>query len=304
MTPLKICDIGLSDDASHAFHSMLKIVDGRANAVWQLADIDHADVLIAHVSSDAAALHQWNRSGKPVIAVVDDRDTWPPSPFVLRHPFRVMQLLAMLDRIAEHVRAPRGTACANGSPWAAAESLRALGTQAGVWHVTHDEHGRPLWIGEGRAHAAAQTLSRLRSGPLRLDLFMPAPDRPPDDAEHLALGDAAWFVGLHGPDGLPPWLAAQTPYRLRRWPDLGRLGAEAPLVELVARTAARAHTAGALAEIPGQTPGRVHRFLAAASLCGLLVAAPQASASAAQVETTNGWSRFVGSLRRQLGLVA
>jgi hypothetical protein len=50
----------------------------------------------------------------------------------------------------------------------------------------------------------------------------------------------------------------------------------------------------------------VHRFLAASSLAGLLVAngSEQVPVSLARGRVQSGWDRFLGGLRRHLGLAA
>ena len=85
---------------------MLKIVEGRSVAAWQPSDTEQADVLIAHISADPAVLNAWGRTGKPMVMVVDTHEAWPSSAqFVLRYPFRIMQLLTLLDDLAGHLGA-------------------------------------------------------------------------------------------------------------------------------------------------------------------------------------------------------
>ncbi len=308
MQTLQICDVGLAADASHALHSMLKVIDGRAKASWQSGSIERADVLIAHGNCDPRILSAWAASGKPTVLVIDDRCSWPPAQFVLRHPFRVMQLLAMLDDVAEHLRAPQAPVAVEQSHWAAAESLRRLMSNAGErgWQMAQDADAR-VWIGDGQAHALPTTLQRLRCGRIALGAFGPTDETPPDGAQRLPVCDVAWFVGLHGATGLAPWLVGDASYRLRRWPDFGRLGVHPDLIELSAIAAARAGTPAALAQRSGLATVDVHRFLAAASLAGLLATAARVEAVPAVAVApapASGWARFVGDLRRHLRRVA
>ena len=308
MQTLQICDVGLAADASHALHSMLKVIDGRAKASWQAGSIERADVLIAHGNSDPRVLSTWAASGKPTVLVIDDRSSWPPAQFVLRHPFRVMQLLSMLDDVAEHLRVPQAPAAVDPSHWAAAESLRRLMSNAGErgWQMAQDADAR-VWIGDGQAYALPTTLQRLRSGRIALGAFGPTQETPAAGAQRLPVCDVAWFVGLHGASGLAPWLAGNASYRLRRWPDFGRLGVDPDLIELSATAAACASTPAALAQRSGQAMAEVHRFLAAASLAGLLATAARVDAvlpAAVAPAPASGWARFVGDLRRHLRRVA
>lgn len=308
MQTLKICDVGLQPDTSHAFHSMLKIVAGRSKAAWQLADIHGADVLFASSGGDGGAFAAWGTTGKPVVLVIDDRGSWPPAPFVLRHPFRVMQLLSVLDDVAELLAASPAKERGDRGRWSGAESLRALMPQSGKadWHVARSPLGQEVWLGRGRAHASASTIARVREGDFELGGFHPTGTAPPIDAISISACDLAWYVGLGGPMQLAPWLAPDAAYRLRRWPDFGRLGASAELMELCAMSTVRAWTPPALVEASGQEAGGVHRFLAAASLAGLLAAnaGESADGSLAHVRIQSGWTRFLGGLRRHLGLAA
>ncbi|HEY0232837.1 MAG TPA: hypothetical protein VGC55_16445 [Dokdonella sp.] len=309
MQTLRICDIGLSIDASLAFHSMLKIVSGRSVASWQTSDADHADVLLVHVNSNPGALSAWTSSGKPAVLVIDDRASWPPAPFVLRYPFRVMQLLSLLDSIAEHLRSRSTRVPSDGAAWAGAVSLRHLMAQTGDrgWHIAHAGDRSFLWVGDGQAHGLPATLRGLREGSVTLGAFSAATERPPAAAQACALRDVAWWVGAHGPAELAPWLRPDAAYRVHRWPDFGRLGAVPHLIELAAEASARAHLPAELANRAGCTPGDAHRFLAAASLAGLLTSFTRAEVlehPKAATPARGAWTRFVADLRRHLLRVA
>lgn len=312
MQSLRICDIGLSADASGALHSMLKVLAGRTTATWECSDIEHADVLVAHTSGDPVTLAQWGATGKPVVLVIDDRCSWPPSQFVLRHPFRVMQLLSMLNDVAALVSAPRNhvKSTSVSSEWAAAESLRHLmtnGTERG-WYATSGDPAARVWIGEGHAFALPATLAQLRAGTLQLGLFSATQDWPLDNAQRFLLCDLAWFIGFNGPALAPPWFSTNGAYRLRRWPDFGRLGAVPDVIQLCAIAAANPCTAATLAQASAHGLKGAYRFLAAASLAGLLVESKNVVAvtvpSEAPAGAERGWMRLVGGLRRHLGLVA
>jgi hypothetical protein len=309
MQTLRICDIGLSIDASLAFHSMLKIVGGRSIASWQTSDADHADVLLVHAHSNPGALSSWTSSGKPAVLVIDDRASWPPAPFVLRYPFRVMQLLSLLDSIAEHLRSRSTRATSDVAAWAAAVSLRQLIAQTGDhgWHIAHAGDRGFLWVGDGHAHALPATLRGLREGTIALGAFSAAAEPPPVAAQATGLRDVAWFVGAHGPTELAPWLRPDAAYRLSRWPDFGRLGVAPHLVELAAESTLRAYRPAQLAERAGCTPADAHRFLAAASLAGLLTSVSRAEVTphpSTAAPARGAWTRFVADLRRHLLRVA
>ena len=309
MKNLRICDVGLAPDTSHAFHSMLNVVSGRSRAVWSLAEAATADVMIASCDGDPASLAAWRASGKPLVLVIDDRSSWPPAPFVLRHPFRVMQLLSILDDVAEQFQARPSAAMRDRAAWAAAESLRQCMPHAtgADWQVARASDGRQVWIGRGHAHADADALAGLRECDMRVGAFESTGIPPPASAKAFALCDLAWFIGLGGDGDLAPWLARDSAYRLRRWPDFGRLGAGKGLLELCAHATTHAWAPAPLARATGQPLVDVHRFLNAASLAGLLASA-QASVAGPPTPrpaaASGGWHRLLGGLRRRLGFAA
>ena len=310
MTVLKICDTGLTADTARAFHSMLNIVAGRSVARWQASSFDQADVLLAHADSDPVALSHWNASGKPLVLVVDDRESWPPSQYVLRHPFRVMQLLSLLDDVAVSLqRRPSADTMASGTlGWAVAESLRRIVGNAGdrSWHMARGD-GAAVWIHDGQAHATPTVVAALRAGKLRLRPFEATSERPTADSVAFATSDVAWCVGLQATTGVAPWLNADCAYRLRRWPDFGRLEAQPELIELSAALASRAMTPQQLAQRSGHPIELVNRFMAAVSLAGLLgsgTAGVATSAASASPPVKGSWTRFVADLCRHLRRVA
>ena len=307
MRVLRICDVGLSKDASNAFHSMLGIVAGRSRVEWVVGGIDDADVLLAHVNADSALLARWIAAGKPLVSVIGPRESRPPLPFVLRHPFRVMQLLSMLDEVAEYAERPAqdGGASARDGAWELASSLHRLDARIAApgWHVSCDARGDRLWIGGNRAHAKAHVLQALRTRGFAGAPFEIAGAPPPSRCESITLGDAAWHIGIGAPGDLAPWLDAHAYYRLHRWPDLGRLGADPLWIELSAIAAARAFRPVDLVDARPDVAS-THRYLTACSLAGLLVPTACANAPPLASPIAGGWTRLLGTLRRHLGMPA
>ena len=92
--------VGLEHDTASACLSMLKIMDGRSGVHWSESEPDAADVLM--ISSEATAETQrWSSSTKPRIVVYPAGEAKPTSAFTLAHPFRVMQLIGVLEEVAE-----------------------------------------------------------------------------------------------------------------------------------------------------------------------------------------------------------
>lgn len=306
MQTLGIHDIGLHVDASHALHSMLKVLQGRLQASWQACDIERADVLLAHAHCDPAVLSRWTRTGKPLVVVVDERMDRPASPFVLRQPIRVMQLMGMLENVSDHLAEQPRRAAPAASAWTALESLRRIMGQHGEngAQVTHTADGSQVWVDRGSAFADAGTLQRLRDGELVATPFVAADTALPNHLTPFPLVDLAWFLALAGPTELAPWLDQASAYRLRRWPDFGRLGGSSSLLELSAMTATQAMTPDMIVRASSKTPAVVHRFLNAASMAGVCASAPVRQSVRSTHASGGMWSRFVGDLRRHLRLVA
>lgn len=307
MHTLSICDIGLSPNASSALRSMLKLLEGRTLAAWRTTAPDRADVLVASSTCPPDVVADWRGRGRAIVQIADGPAAQPASPFVLQPPLRVMPLLRMLDTLAEHLcgvpeRAPAAPEpAATYTSWSTAESIRALIADDGNgWHVARTSCGAEIWIGEGRAHAAAATFERLRGGSLLVSRPAAAAAAPPAGLARMPVSDLGWFVGLHGPSVLAPWLSEQASHSLRRWPDFGRLGIAPGAIELSALAAAQPRTVAELAAASGRGTDEVHRFLAAASVAGLLVAREPAAPAAAPKRSP--WARLVGDLRRHLGL--
>jgi hypothetical protein len=306
MQTLGIHDIGLHVDASHALHSMLKVLQGRLHASWQACDIDRADVLLAHAHCDPGVLSRWTRTGKPLVVVVDERMDRPASPFVLRQPIRVMQLMGMLESVSDHLaEGPRHVA-PSASAWSALESLRRLMGQHGESgaQLARTADGALLWVDHGCAFAEPSALQRLRDGELVATPFMAADAAVPKSAKAFPLVDLAWFLALSGPAELAPWLDPASAYRLRRWPDFGRLGCSSNMLELSAMTATQPMTPAMLVQASAKPPAVVHRFLNAASMAGVCASAPVRQLPRPASVPGGMWSRIVGDLRRHLRLVA
>lgn len=316
MQSLNISTDDLPEDVSRVFLSMLKVVQGRSVAHWTNSGVDDADVLVAYSGGNAALIERWGRSGKPMVMVVDERNTWSATPFKLHHPFRVMQLLNVLNEVARSTgtRASPNPAFPprdDAGPWSAALSFHRsmAGASEHSRYQAHAQSGEAFWIGYGRAHALPETLSRMRAGNLRWTRFEPTNQAPPGSAISFPLSDAGWYLGMAAPAGPAPWLSPHAMYRLSRWPDLARLGGSGAMT-MCALLTRRACTVEKLAHDAGRSLDEAGRLLNAASLAGLLVATPQLTMAPTErthapgMAQKHGWMRLVNGLRKHLGIDA
>jgi len=300
MHTFRISDFGLPPDASRAFRSMLGIVQGRAAAHWQLTEPAQADVVLTPPGHDGTAA-----TAKAVVYVVEERNAWLDAPFVLRHPFRVMQLLSLLDAIATQLQSTSPQKRTGATVAVNAQSLRQLLAQGNLsrWHVAEDTQGERLWVGAHAAAAAPAALAALKTGRFRPGGFVPATGEPDAACASMPRQDAAWYIGYHATPDLAPWLSAHSAYRLLRWPDFGRIAPAPSMLRLSAAAATAAMTPAALAAATQLPAAEVNRFLAAASLAGLLAAAPRSELAPRTPHASPGsWTRLLGGLRRRLGM--
>ena len=90
--------VGLEEDTVSACLSMLKIIDGRSSVHWDQSIPDDADVLMVACDKQEQTRRS-DLSDKPCIVVYPNTYDRPASTFSLPHPFRVMQLLDVLDDV-------------------------------------------------------------------------------------------------------------------------------------------------------------------------------------------------------------
>ncbi|HET9048898.1 MAG TPA: hypothetical protein VFN29_08070 [Chiayiivirga sp.] len=317
MASLNISTGDLPPEIARVFQSMLKVVDGRSIASWSTSGVEQADVLVTHAGGNAEIIDDWGRSGKPIVMVLDDSHSWAPTPFTLRHPFRIMQLLNLLDQVAEAtntktMKPPDRRSSAIDASWSAIamlqQTLASLCERSQYRLVT--QAGRTCWISKGQIHALPDTWSTLQAGPVHWMTFESTKELPPPDAVAMSVSDAGWLFGMSAPAGLAPWLQRDDSYGLRRWPDFGRLARNGGMMAMCALLANRACTVAELARKGEQPLVEAERLLTALSLAGLLNtvthdATPLAAASPSPTPAGKpAWMRLVGELRRHLGMGA
>ncbi|MDX1805036.1 MAG: hypothetical protein R3292_13250 [Alcanivorax sp.] len=93
--------IGLEDDTISACLSMLKIMDGRSTVSWSQSAPEEADVLMVS-SQQCGSQQSWEKGDKPCIVVYPCSQAKPAFPFTLSHPFRIAQLIEVLDAVGKH----------------------------------------------------------------------------------------------------------------------------------------------------------------------------------------------------------
>ncbi|GMV30764.1 MAG: hypothetical protein AMXMBFR59_28890 [Rhodanobacteraceae bacterium] len=291
---------------------MIRILDGRGGLSWVLAAPDAAEVLITGTCGDDSVARQWARTDKPVIAVYEGSAARPMTPYVLHHPFRVMQLLGVLDEVDQALgsataEVPRTRTVGGGF----AESLRLLArsSAAGKLHVAGEGDARVFVHDDLTTYqASAETALRLTREALPLPALRPASETPPSGFVCRPGAELAWFTGWHADTALAPLADGHATYRLRRWPDFGLLRGTREQLALAALLTRASHGRMRLIELSQQPAGSVDRFLNACALAGVLAVTataetvPAGDASAFIANSAARLGGMIRGLRSRLGL--
>jgi len=313
MVPRRVTLADVSGDAAYAFRSMLELLNGRTNCAWQLVEsIEQAEVVVTantrHFASPTTLLH-----GKQVVAIIETADVRlrPNTPYVLTHPFRVMQVLAILDEIADDYKRPELRIVRNpqAGHWDFAESARALvgAHSQAPWYSTRTADGAEIIV-TGNLHSfacEAAAFEQVRAGATMLSALVPANVQsvPPRYVRHPSF-ELFWHNAYHAGTALAPWLEARGNFHIRRWPDFGTIPATRLHLQLVAMLAKRSCSRTQLANAADAPMVEVDRLLNALSLCDLLVF--ESSPPVAHAQPTAPLPGFIrsllGSLRRSLKL--
>lgn len=292
---------------------MLRILDGRGGLSWVLVAPDAAEVLITGTCGDDSVARQWATTDKPVIAVYEGCAARPMTPYMLHHPFRVMQLLGVLDEIDQALGNATGEALRTRTPVCGgfAESLRLLArsSAAGKLHVAGDGDTR-VFVRDDLStyHASAGTVLRLTREALSLPALVLASEVPPSDFVARPVAELAWFTGWYADAALAPLADVHASYRLRRWPDFGLLRGTRDQLALAALLTRAGHSRARLIELSQQPAASVDRFLNACALAGVLAVTATADplpANDASAFIANSAARLGGmirGLRSRLGL--
>lgn len=301
MRTRRIAVAGLADDASQAFRSMLKILDGRGGLSWVLVPPDEAEVLIAGTHGDDLAARRWAKTDKPMIAVYEGSAVRPMTPYTLHHPFRVMQLLGVLDDIDQALAGPgseppRARVSSDAVDFAESLRLLARGSAAGNLHAAGEGASR-VFVRDDLSvyYASEDTVRRLTRAALPMPALRLTGDVPPAGFVCRPVFELAWFTGWHATDALAPWVDRNATYRLRRWPDFGLLRGTREQLALAALLTHSNHSRARLLELSRQAATNVDRFLNACALAGVLATTADATVAA------DGAGAFLSQSAARLG---
>lgn len=305
---------GLSASTFAAFESMVGILSLRSKCEWEASDAGPVDLLI--VGSGEGASDMDVAGCRHVARLRSDDDATFGDVFWLDHPFRVFQVLSLLNEIEqldpglEQQQQPRRH---RNDSWSLYDVLNGMATRTrrGCWlRMSYGDAGH-LFVSDDLGHYACDEggWAKLAVG------LLPSGDMSPCavPAAELVRGtgrELLWRVGLLSGRGcLGNGVAADTAYHLTAWPNFGKFRATPLQLRLSAMLAT---TPSSFEQIMGRVPAGtnpddVRRYINACSLLGLLQheRSPEAVVADRPAPTGKGYFRGVlAKIRNQLGLSA
>jgi len=317
--------VGLGDDTASACLSMLKIMDGRSEVDWSHSDPDSADVLM--ISCDQTdETQRWARSDKPRIVVYHNNQQKPASPFVLQHPFRVMQLLSVLDEVAGTLPSGEQSAPQPRSPAQGGVSSSSVSTSVSpFWLSLHEvvngnvsnpagllvsssPHGLLYFKPASQRFYASKALFRqLAAASVELGPLTPTKEALPEEMVACPLFSLCWMVSRYGATHLAPWMNPEGAFHLKRWPSFGTLEKSRTHLSLCALMTKRPLTREQLQQVSHCSEEELDRFINACEMSDLMVFEEAVQVSLPEASAEEGKGRFGGlikGLRSRLGLSA
>ncbi|MBQ23871.1 MAG: hypothetical protein CL546_02920 [Alcanivorax sp.] len=302
---------------------MLKIMDGRSEVDWSHSDPDSADVLM--ISCDQTdETQRWERSDKPRIVVYHGNQQKPASPFILQHPFRVMQLLSVLDEVADtlssgaaspshspaQVTAPSTAVSNNVSPfWLSLhEAVNGNVPDPAGLLVSSSSHGALYFKPASQRFYASKALFRqLAAGSVELGPLKPTTEVVPEETVACPLFSLCWMVSRYGATHLAPWMNPEGAFHLKRWPSFGTLEKSRTHLSLCALMTKRPLTREQLQQVSHCSEEELDRFINACEMSDLMVFEEAVQVALPEAAAEEGKGRFGGlikGLRSRLGLSA
>lgn len=313
----KLAFIGLEADTTSACLSMLKIMNGRSSVEWMQADPDEADVLMLANDGDTS---QWRDSNKPCIVIYHNNETKPAAPYTLSHPFRVMQLISVLDDISRTLGDDSGTDSTR-SPASRSQSRPhgAPSTQTdfseSLFQAVTSKKARTLYQSEspqgslfvspaaGAYFIQEPLFNEVRQKTASLSALKPANDTDLSAYIRRPIAELAWMTAQLA-STLPEWLPKDGSFRLKRWPNVRSAKSDRAYLSMSALMTKQPCRREQLAAHAGCAQQQVDRFLSACAMSNLLVceAGSAAPARTAMPDEPRRRGSFIQGLRHRLGL--
>ena len=307
---MSLATIGLPSDAVGLMQPMLRVLNGRTQFRWQLAEPNDADVLVVGPESDSAVLARWQTLGKPTVTAKRASDTTNHGSHAIELPLRMFSLLTLLNDLEAMFASKLGIATGSNSIASRKDTgltrfvsaLRALNntTATGRWRRAGAVYVRD----DGLEFALNwDQFEALQTGKIELDEFSETVAHPPGNLVHRPIETLAWYAGwaLDG-DGLLPELDARASFKLRRWPDFDAIGGNHSQIRLAAMLVSAPLSRDAMVARTGIAIEQVNRFLNAAAVVGVLEAITTVTPAPLREAPVSRFSALLRGVRSKLGL--
>jgi len=308
----KLATIGLVLRDDVLLHTLMQVIRTRTVDSWTLHSGLDADVVLCNPDSTLAGVALRRAGEAACVSLIHDGQTPLPGTRTLRAPIKSNDLIALLNE-APHATARSGQmdpAAADASEQDILEALHGLMSgKSPTPHAVESRAGVLLLTPADQAlHASAalteaDVLPWLQADRVRVrQIDQAALERTTSQR----IDNLLWMIGLLRTGrpllrGLPP----NGKFRLKRWPDFGRLAHEACHFRMAALLSRGEYTTEQVAEATGRPIGDVHAFINACALCDLLVVdcPPTTIApSAAPSRDRRNYSSILKTIRSALGL--
>jgi hypothetical protein len=303
---LTLTSIGLPIRTELRLKSMLEVVKNMTVDNWSYSQEGEADLAICepHSALTAVAIKRAQSPGatRCALLVKDERIDAAFVP-IIHDPVRPTEFLSLLNSISEQ---------ATHRPKAQSADVESGETSNSSADFVHSDDNTPLALALALRAAAMNTSGkavRLQVGSIELhvlnspkivlqskelDAFeiselaerhdkVRVTEVPIEAALHLqqsghqraTMGSILWRLGVFGPrDRLVPIVSSESQFKLKRWPDFGRLEHTADHLRLAARLSRQFVGVTDLAVAIAQPIEKVRPFLNACVLCELMLVEP------------------------------
>lgn len=302
---LTLTGIGLPVRAELRLKSLLEVVNAKTTDRWSFVEQDDAHVAICDPASalSSVTMKRSVNSATRFFSLVEDVALAVAGTTAIRDPIRASELIELLNLVSTTLscEAPQrewaalspttNTAIDGRDAFPVAVALRGLAKTKG-----HSAYALETGTIEIHVKPAARTVHLAQSLDDGELLRLAAPGVPINIRElpaaqevgpHVHKLDAfLWRLGLHGEKNrLLPELPANASFKLRRWPDFGRIDHTPDHMRLAARLVRQKATVLELAMAAGLPVSHVNSFINACCLCELVEVQPVEHATSS-VRTT------------------
>jgi hypothetical protein len=291
---LTLTSVGLSLRAELRLKSLLEVVNARTTDHWSFVEQGDAHVAICDPDSALSSVTMKRSAATRFISLVEDVSHVTAGTSVIRDPIRASDLIELLNLVSSTLscEAPQrewaalvsatNTVVDGRDVFPVAVALRGLARakgqaayvlQAGAFEMHVMPAARIVQLLEP---VDEKGLSGLAAPGVPISIReLPAMQAPGLVAETRKLDELLWGLGLHGERSrLLPELPVNAAFKLRRWPDFGRIEHTPDHLKLASRLVRQKATVLELAMAAGLPVSNVNSFINACCLCDLVEVHP------------------------------